>query len=315
MGTVWRKELADALNSTRFLILFCLIVGVALLITNSVSLNIRAEIDRGAKDPHVFLYLFVTRGEFFSLVQFIAFFGPLMGIVLGFDAINRERNEGTLAMLLGQPIHRDSILVGKFLAGLTVCALLVASLSLLISGMGMLVIGVVPTAEQVARLAIYAVLSVLYLGFWLGLAILASVLFRSVGTSALAAIACWILVAFLVSLAANLVAGALSPIENPRDPEQVSRFEETAAWVGRTSPVTLYSEASSILLDPYRKTTRTMVLVGPMEGISMTRFNNPLDVLESTLVVAPHLIGIVELTFLCFAASYAVFLRQEIRSV
>lgn len=315
MRTILRKELADSLNSTRFVILFCLIVCVSLLITNTVSLNIRSALDRGAKDPHLFLLLFTTSGQFFSLVQFLAFFGPLIGIILGFDAINRERNEGTLSLLLSQPVHRDAIINGKFLAGLAVSALMVGSIVLMISGLGMAVVGVVPTGEQLARLAIYGVLSVVYLGFWLGLSILCSVLFRSVGTSALAAIAFWILVSFFVSLGTNLIAGALAPVENPRDVEQVARHERVAAAVNRSSPVSLYTEAASTLMDPYKKTTKSFVLVGPMERASLSRFNNPLDVPESVLVVAPFLITILALTSVCFAASYLVFMRQEIRSL
>jgi len=313
--TILRKELADHLNSTRVVILFCLILCVSLLITNTVSLNIRSAIDRGAKDPHLFLLLFTTSGHFFSLVQFIAFFGPLIGIIMGFDAINRERNEGTLSLILSQPVHRDAIVNGKFLGGMAVIATMVLSILLLISGLGMVVIGVIPTAEQVLRLLIYAVLSILYLGFWLGLAILFSILLRSVGTSALAAIAFWIVFSFFVSLGSNLIAGVLAPVENSRDAEQVGRNARVAAMVNRASPVSLYSEAASMLMDPYRKTTKSFVLVGPMEGMSMMRFNNPLDVPQSMLVVAPYLITILALTSICFAASYLVFMRQEIRSL
>jgi ABC-2 type transport system permease protein len=52
-----------------------------------------------------------------------------------------------------------------------------------------------------------------------------------------------------------------------------------------------------------------------MEGASLSRFNSPLDVPQSLLVVAPYLITILALTSVCFAASYFAFLRQEIRSL
>jgi ABC-2 type transport system permease protein len=52
-----------------------------------------------------------------------------------------------------------------------------------------------------------------------------------------------------------------------------------------------------------------------MEGASMSRFNNPLDIPQSVLVVAPYLITILALTSVCFAVSYLVFMRQEIRSI
>lgn len=316
MLTVLRKELADHLNSTRVVILFCLILCVSLLITQTVSMNIRSAIDRGAKDPHLFLYLFTMGGNyFFSLVQFIAFFGPLIGIIMGFDAINRERNEGTLSLVLSQPVHRDAIINGKFLAGMAVITTMMVAIILLISGLGMVVIGVVPTGEQVARLALYGVLSVFYVGFWLGLAILFSILLRSVGTSALAAIAFWIVVSFFISLGSNLIAGVLAPVENSRDVDQVSRNARVASYVERASPVSLYSDAARIIMDPYKKTTKSFVLVGPMEMMSMTRFNNPLNVPQSILVVAPNLITILALTSICFALSYWIFMRQEVRSL
>jgi ABC-2 type transport system permease protein len=68
-------------------------------------------------------------------------------------------------------------------------------------------------------------------------------------------------------------------------------------------------------MDPYKKTTKSFVLVGPMESASMSRFNNPLDIPQSVLVVAPYLITILALTSVCFAVSYLVFMRQEIRSI
>jgi ABC-2 type transport system permease protein len=46
----------------------------------------------------------------------------------------------------------------------------------------------------------------------------------------------------------------------------------------------------------------------------MSRFQNPLSLDQSLLVVAPYLTTILAMTFLCFALSYLVFMRQEVRS-
>ncbi len=51
-------------------------------------------------------------------MSFIALLGPFVGLILGFDAINSERIGGTLNRLVSNPIHRDSIIIGKFLAGI-----------------------------------------------------------------------------------------------------------------------------------------------------------------------------------------------------
>jgi ABC-2 type transport system permease protein len=41
---------------------------------------------------------------------------------------------------------------------------------------------------------------------------------------------------------------------------------------------------------------------------------NPLSLSQSLLQVWPQLVAIVALAIICFAASYIVFMRQEIRS-
>jgi len=313
MRRVFRKELADHFNSVRFLILFCLVICVAVLITNTVSMNINRELSGGAKFHHFFLMMFTTSGRFFSLTQFIAFFGPLIGIIMGFDAINKERNNGTLSKLLAQPVYRDAIINGKFLAGLVTITVTFLSLVLLIAGLGMAVLGVVPTGEEIGRLALYVVISIIYVGFWLGLSILFSILFRSIGTSALVAVALWILVSFFVGFVANLTADAFAATDG-RSPEQMVRHQRIAEGVSRLSPVTLYSDATSTIIDPYRKTTKQNFLIGPMEMISMSRFNSALPLSQSILVVWPYLVSLLALTAACFGAAYAAFMRQEIRS-
>ena len=313
---VYRKELEDHFSSTRFALLLTVILMVSLVTAYMVGSGLRKELEGFAKPSLVFLLLFTSTGALFSLVQFIAFFGPLIGMVLGFDAINRERVAGTLSKVLSQPIYRDAVINGKFLAGLTVIALMLLAIVLLISGMGLWVLGVVPGWEEVGRLAVYLVVSIVYIGFWLAVAILCSVLFRSVATSALAALALWIFLAFFLALGASLAADVLSPIPPgaSSDPTALLQYERTRELVASLSPITLYSAATATILDPMRKTTRSLILMGPMERLSLTRFQNPLPLLQSTLIVMPYLVSLVALTVVCFGICYACFMRQEIRS-
>ncbi|HRZ58556.1 MAG TPA: ABC transporter permease, partial [Candidatus Paceibacterota bacterium] len=253
MWTICRKELADHFGSIRFLILFCLILMVALVSTYMAATHVREALD-GAKPSQVFLLLFTTPGKFFSLVQFIALFGPLLGIIMGFDAINRERQHRTLGKLVSQPIYRDAIVNGKFLAGVLTISVALLSMMLLLTGLGLMTVGVVPGIEEIGRLAIYLLVSIAYVSFWLGLAILFSVLFRSLATSALAAVALWIFSAFFVGFLADLAADALRPIRNPRDPEEIVANRRFADASSLASPAVLYSQATSTILDPYRRT-------------------------------------------------------------
>jgi ABC-2 type transport system permease protein len=308
----------DHFSSIRFLLISALIVMVGVIIASMVGMSIQEESKGMAKPTLLFLWLFTSTGKLFSFVQFIGFFGPLIGIFLGFDSINRERVSRTLSKLVSQPIYRDSIINAKFLAGVAVIAIVLVAIVLIISGLGIRLIGVVPGSEEVWRLAIYLITSILYIAFWLGISILFSVVFRSTATSALASLAVWIFFSFFVSLGAGFLADAIAPISQSGagvDPQMLIKHEGIQRMISLFSPMTLYSDATTIILDPMRKTTQSLILMGPLERLSLSRFQNPLPLLQSLVIVIPHLISIVAITVLCFGVCYLAFMRQEIRTV
>jgi len=316
--TIFRKEMGDHFNSLRFLLISALIVMVGVIITSMIGMAIQEELKGMAKPTLLFLLLFTSTGKLFSFVQFIGFFGPLLGIFLGFDSINRERVSRTLSKLVSQPIFRDSIINAKFLSGAAIIAIILVATVLLISGLGIRLIGVVPGVEEVSRLIIYVVISLLYISFWLGISILFSVVFRSTATSALASLAVWIFFSFFVSLGATVLSDAVAPVSQTAsgvDAEMLIRREQIQRVISSFSPMTLYSDATTTILDPMRKTTRSLILMGPLERLSMSRFQSPLPLLESIFIVIPHLISIVAITLLCFGICYLIFMRQEIRTV
>ena len=315
LTTIMKKELADHFSSYRFTIIFALIAMVALITAYMAGINIRQELAGIAKPRFVFLLMFTTSGALFSLVQFVAFFGPLVGLVLGFDTINRERNEGTLSKLLSQPIYRDVVINGKFLAGVVLIAVMMVSIVLVITGLGLIVLGVIPGIEEIWRIAIYLVISIVYISFWLGVAILFSIIFRSTATSALAALAVWIFFSFFVSIGANVLGNALVADADQTNAEAVmARIEIVKAFV-MASPMELYTDSTATIIDPLRKSTRSILSMGPMESLSMARFAGPLPLSQSILIVLPYIISLVAITVVCFAISYIVFMRQEIRSL
>ncbi len=313
MWTIYRKELADHFSSVRFVLLLGLIVMVSLITSYLVGVSIKESLAGGAIPKFVFLHMFI-QGDFFSLVQFIAFFGPLIGLVLGFDAINRERGTGTLSKLISQPIYRDAVINGKFLAGMTTIAIMLTALVMMLAGMGLFVLGVVPGFGEIARLIAYLLISIFYVSFWLGVSILCSILFRSTASSALTALALWIFFGFFIGFGAAIAGGAVAPVDNPSDLDQVTFNAEVTKAISMVSPGRLYSEATSTLLDPFRNTTKSLVLMGQMEQISMNRFKNPLPLGQSILVVVPYITILLAITIVCFGVSYMVFMRQEIRS-
>ncbi len=315
LKTIIKKELADHFSSYRFTIIFALIAMLSLITAYMAGLNIKNELAGGARLQFIFLMLFTSTGAIFSLVQFVAFFGPLVGLVLGFDTINRERNEGTLSKLLSQPIYRDVVINGKFLAGVVMIAVMMISIVLVITGLGLLIMGIVPGIEELWRIFIYLIISIIYISLWLGVAILFSILFRSTATSALAALAMWIFFSFFVSLGANVLANALAPETMESDPGKIQQRAKIVKAFSLTSPMELYTDATATIIDPMRKSTRSFISVGPLESISMARFSGPLALSQSILIVMPYIISLIAITVICFAVSYTVFMRQEIRSL
>src|ERR1700723_806051 len=217
LGVVMLKELSDHLTSVRMRVLEWLIVLVALAALYGAIQQIK---DTTAEDPFLFLRLFTTsRDPLPSFVSFISFLVPLMAIGLGFDAVNAEYNRRTLSRILAQPIYRDALLFGKFLAGLLTITIMLVALWLLVIGLGILTLGLPPGPEEVTRAVAMLVVTVVYAGVWLALALLFSIIFRSAATAALAALGLWLFLTILWPLLAPYLAALFvsGTVSTPQD--------------------------------------------------------------------------------------------------
>jgi ABC-2 type transport system permease protein len=302
LGVVTLKELSDHLSSARMRVLEWLVVLVALAGVYGAIQQIRAVT---AEDPFLFLRLFTTAREPLpSFVAFLGFLVPLMAIGLGFDAVNGEHNRRTLSRILSQPIYRDALLFGKFLAGLGVIAISLLCLWLLVIGLGLIMLGVPPGAEEMGRAFIFLLVTIAYAGVWLALAMLFSVVFRSAATAALVTLGLWL---FL-----SVIWPALAPAvtEVFVSPEHQAAFIMTGQMLARLSPSTLYGECVLALLDP---TTRTLgpVYLSQLQGAIM---GSPLPLWQSVMVAWPQIVGMVAACILLFVGGYVAFQRQEVRA-
>jgi ABC-2 type transport system permease protein len=313
-GTGWRvvaaKEFADHLLSVRFAVLLVLVALAAAVSVYSAAGGIREAAPQASGTPAVFLRLFTASPEqvpsFLTLVGWLA---PLLGIAFGFDAINGERAQGTLPRLLSQPIHRDDVINGKFVAGLAVIGVVLAGLTLLVSGLGLVRLGIVPSAGEIARIVVWLLVTLFYVGFWLAFAMLCSVVLRRAATSALVAIAAWVVLTLFGGLLAGIIADAVAPVPANPTAEQELRNLRVELAIGRVSPNVLYEEATGALLDP------TARFVGFVLLSQLDRAVPSILSLDQSLLLAwPQTVGIVALTVVCFAVAYVLFMRQEVRA-
>ena len=214
-----------------------------------------------------------------------------------------------MSKVLAQPIYRDALLFGKFLAGLFTLALALTSIWLLIMGLGLLGLGVPPSGEEVARSLWFLLATIFYGGIWLALALVFSIIFRQPATAALASIAVWLFFTVFWGIIADLLARALQPIQ-PGLPQTLLAQAQLQLMLDRLSPNTLYAEAMVAMLNP---TVRSLGLVLPMQ-LQGAVLGAPLRLSQSLLLIWPNLTGLIAATLLLFAVGYVIFQRREIRA-
>lgn len=306
LGAVLTKEMADHLTGARMRILEILILITAV---GTIFTALR-NIDRAPDSDFLYLRLFTTAQEPLpAFVGFLGFLVPLISIALAFDAVNGEFNRRTLSRVLAQPVYRDALLMGKFLAALLTLAVVFSAIWLLIFGIGILRLGVPPTAEETGRALWFLLVTIFYGGIWVALALLFSTIFRSAATAALASIAIWL----FFTVFWNIVAGLLVPVLGPK---QITGFQDLLTLsqlellLQRISPITLYAETAIILLQP---AVRSLGIVLPIQ-LDRAVLGTPLPMDQSLLLIWPHLTGLIAATILLFAFGYVLFQRQEIRA-
>jgi len=323
--TVCRKELADVLGSKRYIVLFALIFLMSTMsayqgaqfISNSTSSN--------------FLAIFYGSQFGFSFTTLMVYFGPIIGLALGFDAINKERTSGSLSVTLCQPIYRDSIINGKILAATASLSLLVVSTIGIMCGVAVSILGFGPTLADVSKIGMFMFLTVIYLAFWLCLGILFSTVTKKISTSILMSVSVWIFCSMVIAIVAGLLGNYLVPISMPsgpgfgrgnstnpfNSPELRALFQQRNTLetnIRRISPSYLYNEAGSAILG--------LIGGGGFGGggfIEIGGGANPFraagagDLGQALAIVWPQITALIVGMVVCFAASYMLFLRQEIR--
>ncbi len=291
----------------RLLLVLVLLILVAAIYT---ALGFTKQPDQIG--PFAFLAMFTeARDPVPSMMSLLGFLIPIGAITLGFNSVNSERNRRTLSRILAQPIYRDALLIGKFLAGLTTIGLALIVLWLLVAGSSILVLGIPPSGNEAIRAAAFLLVSIAYGGVWLALAMLFSTFIPQAATSALAALALWLVMAVFWTMAAQFIALAVhTPSGIPQlDQLQVLFLQQD---ISRFSPNTLYSEAAVALLHPSVHTLdMKQMFFAQVPGAVL---GEPLPLIDSLVIIWPQITGLVAATIVLFTMSYTIFQRQEVRA-
>lgn len=317
--TVARKEIADQMSSNKFLVVF----GLLLLLTAATSFqgakSYQDSMDRFqeaqnsensfyAPDKPSVLDAFntLTRGVNFPLV------GGLLALILSFNTVSGERDRNTLKLLTSYPLHRDSIINGKFLAGIFTLTLASAASFLTASGVIISLTGATVTAEAASRIVLMLGGTVLYISVMYGLGTLLSTLFKRSSSALMGGVLILTTFGLIVPQMSFFVADLMveesdEGVSTPGQgvSESFKKRMDIQSSIRKATPSGSYTHFMSYMMgqDPTEISISRGNGDGPKSEPSIG------ESLNSSLGVLGLLFG--ELVAL-FGASYVLFTRQEI---
>jgi len=172
----------------------------------------------------------------------------LLALLLAYDAISGERERGTLAVMLSNPIPRHHVLLGKFLGGMISIAIPLA-VGLLTGLLVALLYGsAVLDGSAWIRIGLVFLCSLLYLSTVFMLGILVSARTKRSATSLVILLFIWVVLVMLWPTMGSYVARQALKVEDKsvvdtrrealvrEVPEKVDQFAEKQYWAGLRPP-------------------------------------------------------------------------------
>ncbi len=154
--------------------------------------------------------------SFFSVdfVDIVAIIFSLLALLFSYDALTREKEDGTLRLQMANSLGRSKLLAGK-VVGILLTLLPVIVFCFLIGGVIILVSGELAfSAGEWGRLAVLALLSLVYLVVFVFLGLLVSSRTRDSITSLVICLFLWVILVFLVPNLASTFADSFVPIQS-----------------------------------------------------------------------------------------------------
>jgi ABC-type transport system involved in multi-copper enzyme maturation permease subunit len=170
---------------------------------------------------NIFRQLFPTL-DFLYLVKMLF---SLLALILSFDLICGEKNEGTLKLILTNTVSKGEIIFGKLIANyilLIFPILIVFILNIVLLGISS---KVELKSDDYFRLFIILLFSFIYLGGFLSIGILVSSLSSSSQNSLIVCFIVWIVLLIIIPTTSSLISKNVSEIPNERI------FEEKKQWL------------------------------------------------------------------------------------
>ena len=173
-------------------------------------------------------------------------------------------------------------------------------------GLGLVLIGIPPSAEEIAARFIFLLVTIAYAGVWLALAMLFSIVFRSAATAALVTLGLWLFLTLIWPALAPAVASIVAAWS-------ATRNRSILVGAGAAAAVAQHAVRRRSYLALLNPSTRSLgpIYLSQLQGAVL---GAPLPLRESLMIAWPQMVGLVAGTILLFVIGYVVFQRQEVRA-
>ena len=166
----------------------------------------------------------VTRVDWVFVIGYVL---SLIALLFTFDSISHERDQGTLRLMLANPVPRHTVLIGKFLGAL-ISIIIPFTLAVLIN---LLIISTAQTvhlnAEEWGRLGIIFFVALLYICLFLALGLLVSTRAQRGSVSLVILLLTWVsFVVFMPHTLASITRGFSSPMTSNELWERQNQLHE-----------------------------------------------------------------------------------------
>jgi ABC-2 type transport system permease protein len=165
---------------------------------------------------------------FQAFTLLFGFLGMVLGIATGFDQMTKEKESGALKSVLSAPVYRDALINGKTIGSLATLAVAIG-ITFLVTIAIMLFYGVVPGLEDLARIFLFFIASMLYCATFFAIAMMTSTLARNSAMAVILAIGIvFTLLIFSIMSSTLSYAVAQAIVESAPEPVNEPGYYSTA---------------------------------------------------------------------------------------
>jgi ABC-type transport system involved in multi-copper enzyme maturation permease subunit len=177
--------------------------GLDEAMTRSFEIGVTGVTVRAGQKTGNLIFSFFPAPDFLYVVRVVL---SLVALLFGFDQISREKENGTLRLMLANGVSRAKILLGKWLGNFVSLAVPFGLVTLL----GIVLLALDPgarfSAEHLGRLGLILVITFIYVAFFLSLGIFISTVTRKAASSLIILLFIWALIVFVIPNLGTLLA-------------------------------------------------------------------------------------------------------------